>query len=220
LGGCIDKKELAITQEPFDALLAWLDLDRETAGNKYETIRTGLIRIFVAKGFNDAEDLADEAITRVVRRLPEIKDSYVGEPARYFHGVARNITLEARRRREITTDMTPVEGIQITNRSDEYECLMRCLKFLTPAKRELILDYHLYQGHDKIEHHKRMAEELGISEGALRGRAHHLRTGLEKCVLKCTQTLRKETKNVAAAILISGAVKEERQSWPRQKNIK
>src|SRR5258708_7517977 len=103
LGGCTDKEELAITQEPFDALLAWLDLDRERAGKKYETIRAGLIRIFVAKGFNDAEDLADEAITRVVRRLPEIKDSYVGEPARYFHGVARNITLEASRRREITT---------------------------------------------------------------------------------------------------------------------
>ena len=185
---------MAITPEPFDALLAWLDSDRDIAGRKYETIRTGLIRIFVSKGFNDAEDLADETITRVVKRLSEIGDSYVGEPARYFHGVARNITLEARRRREIATDVSLVASIRITNKSDQYECLMRCLKFLSAQKRELILDYHLYEGRDKIELHRRMARELGISEGALRGRAHHIRDELEKCVLQCSQSLSMEQK--------------------------
>jgi hypothetical protein len=30
-----------------------------------------------------------------------------------------------------------------------------------------------------------MADELSISEGALRTRAHHLRVSLEKCVLRC-----------------------------------
>jgi DNA-directed RNA polymerase specialized sigma24 family protein len=197
-----------------------LDPKRESAGEKYETIRAGLIRMFVAKGFNDAEDLADEAITRVVKRLSEIKEGYVGEPARYFHGVARNIILEARRRREVATDVSPVAWIQITNESVEYECLMRCLKFLDPQKRELILDYHLYEGHDKIEHHRRMVEELGISEGALRGRAHHIRAGLEKCVMQCTQSLKQETKTVTAGILSSGAPGQERQPWPKQKNMR
>ena len=218
-GGSI-RSWLTITQEPFDDLLAWLDADRDRAGQKYETIRSGLVRIFVARGFSDAEDLADEAITRVVKRLPEISAGYVGEPARYFYGVARNITLEASRRREITTDISPVALIQITNKSDEYECLMRCLRFLSPQKRDLILDYYLYEGHDKIEHHKRMAEELGISDGALRGRAHHIRTGLEKCALQCTQNLKQETKAVAADIVNSGAVRQERQPWPRQRNSK
>ena len=211
---------MAITPEPFDALLAWLDSDRDLAGKRYETIRTGLIRIFVARGFNDAEDLADEAITRVVKRLPEIKESYVGEPARYFHGVARNLLRESYRRKEIATDVSPVAYIQITNRSDEYECLMRCLQFLTPTKRDLILDYHDYEGHDKIEQHEIMAQELGISKGALRLRAHHIRAELEKCVLQCAQTLAKETKEVAAGILNSGAVKQERQPWPRQRNTR
>jgi len=49
----------AITKEQFDSLLSWLSDDRELAGTKYETIRTGLVRVFVSKGFNDAEDLAD-----------------------------------------------------------------------------------------------------------------------------------------------------------------
>jgi RNA polymerase sigma factor (sigma-70 family) len=186
-------------------LLAWFNADRDIAARKYETIRSGLIRIFTAKGFSDAEDLADQAITRVVKRLPEIRESYVGEPAHYFHGVARNLILETYRRREIATDVSPVASIQITNRSDHYECLLRCLQLLSPVKRELILDYHVYEGHDKIEHHRIMAEELGISEGALRGRAHHIRVNLEKCVLECTQNLGKGTKTVPASIINSGA---------------
>jgi DNA-directed RNA polymerase specialized sigma24 family protein len=196
---------LTTTQTPFDALLAWLDPDREVAAQKYETIRAGLIRIFVAKGLNGAEDLADDSITRVVKRLPEIRDSYVGDPAAYFHGVARNVLRESYRPKEIPTDVSPIAHIRTTNRSDEYECLMRCLKFLTPDKRDLILDYHVYEGHDKIEQHKIMAEELGISKGALRLRAHHIRGALEKCVQQCTENLKQQTKDVARSILDSGA---------------
>src|ERR1700737_805227 len=97
-----------LADTPFDDFVAWLDPDRDVAARKYETIRAGLIRIFVAKGFNDAEDLADEAITRVTKRLPEIRDSYVNEPARYFGGVARNLVKEAYRPKEIATDLSPV----------------------------------------------------------------------------------------------------------------
>lgn len=185
---------MADTHEPFDALLDWLESDRDKAARKYETIRAGLIRIFVAKGFHDAEDLADEVITRVTKRLPEIRDTYVGDPAHYFYGVARNLTREAYRRKEIATEVTPVAEIQITHRSDEFECLMRCLEFLARTKREMILDYYVYEGHDKIEHHKIMAQELSISKGALRGRAHHIRSDLEECVRQCMQRLKRKQK--------------------------
>lgn len=176
---------MTITKEPFDALLEWLDPDREKAAERYEVIRAGLIRMFVSKGLSDAEHYADEAIDRVVKRLPEIKANYVGDPARYFHGVARNVILEARRRREVTTDELPQRLIPEVTRSDTFECLTKCLKSLPSDKQEFILDYHLYQGHAKIEHHRQMAVELKISEGALRTRAHHLRVNLEKCVLRC-----------------------------------
>ncbi len=72
---------MTITKEPFDALLEWLDPDREKAGQRYEVIRAGLIRIFVSKGLSDAEHYADEAIDRVIKRLPEIQANYVGDPA-------------------------------------------------------------------------------------------------------------------------------------------
>jgi RNA polymerase sigma factor (sigma-70 family) len=196
---------LANPQDDLDALLAWLDPERDIAAQKYETIRAGLIRIFAREGFSDAEDLADETIRRVSKKLPEIRDSYVGEPARYFRGVTRNLIRERYRRKEIPTDELPEPENKKINQSDEYECLKRCLQFLTREKRELILDFHVYEGHDKIEQHEIMAQELGISEGALRGRAYHIRAKLEDCVLKCIQSLRRETKAAAGSIVNSGA---------------
>lgn len=173
---------MVITQEQFDSLLSWLDPDRERAGKKYENIRTSLIRVFVSKGFNDAEDLADETINRVIIRLPDIQDNFEGDPARFFHGVARNIIREAYRRKEVAVEVTVVFVDEKPVTRVELECLDQCLGLLPSDKSDLILDYYLYEGHDKIEHHKRMATELGISEGALRGRAHHIRKGLEQSV--------------------------------------
>ena len=184
-----------ITAEQFNSLLTWLDADRDGAGVKYEVIRSGLVRVFVSKGLNDAEDLADETINRVIARLGEIQGSYCGDPARYFHGVARNIILETRRRREVTIEVTSAVAFKDPIVTIEHHCLDLCLDVLPPAKRDLILDYYLYEGHDKIRHHKQMAKSLGVTEGALRGRAHHIRVGLDECVKQCVR--RKENKSVS-----------------------
>jgi DNA-directed RNA polymerase specialized sigma24 family protein len=176
---------LTTPNDPFDELLEWLDPDREKAGQRYEAIRAGLIRMYVARGVSDAEYYADETMDRVMKRLPEIKASYVGDPARYFHGVARNIVMEAGRRKEVATDVLPQSFAPEPSRSDTSECLTKCLQELPRDKQEFILDYHLYHGHEKVVHHRQMAIELSISEGALRTRAHHLRVSLEKCVLRC-----------------------------------
>lgn len=176
---------MSITVEQFDSLLTWLgEGDRETGATKYETVRAGLLRVFVSKGFSDAEDLADETINRVITRLPDIRETYDGEPARYFHGVARNIIRETSRRKEISAEASAV-WVDPKPTSEERECLERCLQQLPAEKRDLILDYFLYEGHDKIEHHKALAAELGISEGALRGRVHHIRASLVSCMRQC-----------------------------------
>lgn len=178
---------MSITQEQFDSLLIWLgDGARELGATKYETIRAGLVRVFISRGFNDAEDLADETINRVITRLPDIRETYDGEPTRYFHGVGRNIIRETGRRREIAAEVSAV-WVDPLPTSRDLECLEHCLRSLPAEKRELILDYFLYEGHDKIEHHKEMAAELGISEGALRGRVHHIRIHLVDCMRQCTE---------------------------------
>jgi DNA-directed RNA polymerase specialized sigma24 family protein len=176
---------LTTPTEPFDELLDWLDSDREAAGKKYETIRAGLIRLFISHGLSDAEYYADETIDRVVKRLPEIRPTYVGEPGAYFRGVARYVLLEAVRKKEVAVDFLPDSVIEQSRTSDMADCLRECLGQLSQDKRELILDYHVHEGEAKIELHTQMAAELSISKGALRTRAHHVRSYLEECVLNC-----------------------------------
>lgn len=179
-------RQASISRESFEELLDWLDPCRDAAGQKYETIRGGLIKVFVARGCHDAEDLADLTINRVTLKLPEIKSDYVGEPARYFYGVARNVLLEARRRKEVPLDVVPsVAASEEVFTSAEAECLDKCLSQLPDAQRELMLDYYQDVKRLKIEHRRRMAEELGLSAGALRLRAHRIRAGLEQCVRQC-----------------------------------
>lgn len=183
---------MPLTQEIFETLLRWLDANRETAAHKYQVIHAGLIRIFVSKGFSDAENLADETVNRVAARVPDIAREYVGEPTNYFRGVARKIALEAGRRKEFATDTFPERPVKVTDPGEEYECLLKCLKDLPPEKRELVLDYHVYEGRDKIINHRAMSEELGITESALRVQAHRVRVRLEKCMLECVENLNRK----------------------------
>ena len=177
---------MTVTQEQFDLLLGWLGSDRDSAGRKYETIRSGLVRIFVSKGFSDAEDLADETINRVMVRLPDIRANYFGEPACYFHGVARNIIRESLRRKEVTgADLIEGRVDPQPVRIEKHDCLGHCLKRLPASKRDLILDYYLYEGHRKVEHHRQMATRLKISDGAIRNRAFQIRLSLESCMRQC-----------------------------------
>ena len=176
---------MTITQQQFDSLLTWLSVDRDLAGRKYETIRSGLVRIFVSKGFSDAEDLADETINRVMVRLPDIRANYTGEPACYFHGVARNIIRENGRRKEITSGGIDGHVEPQAEPTEEADCLRHCLERLPANKRDLILDYYLYNGHEKVEHHKQMAGQLNITEGAFRSRAYQIRLNLENCMRQC-----------------------------------
>ena len=176
---------MTITQEQFDALLDWLGKDRESAGIRYETIRSGLMRIFVSRGLNDAEDLADETINRVMVRLPSIRKNYRGEPACYFYGVARNIIRESRKRKEFAAGIVDGRVDPRADASEEHDCLGHCLNCLSVSKRNLILDYYLYEGHSKIEHRRLMARQLKLTLGAVRNRAFQIRLNLENCMRRC-----------------------------------
>lgn len=174
---------MTITRAQFESLLVWLNPDRELAGIKYSAIHSGLVRIFACKGFNDAEDLADETINRVMLRLSNIQDNFQGEPAYYFHGVARNIMRERNRRKELA--MGEVVVRIDPDVPEKHDCLGHCLDSLSDSKRNLILDYYLYEGHNKIEHHKHMARQLKITTGAIRNRVFQIRLFLQNRMRQC-----------------------------------
>ena len=178
-------KDWFLSQEAFDALLDWLDSDREQAGIKYEEIRRRLIMIFTGRGCVDAEDLADETINRVIQRLSTIKDEFTGDPTRYFFGVANFIYMEHMRKKPPQpSPFPPPDSNQI---EIEYRCLEHCIDSLSQENRYLLLQYYGADGRSKIDQRRQLSEELGIAPNALRIRAYRIRQGLQECVEKCIE---------------------------------
>jgi DNA-directed RNA polymerase specialized sigma24 family protein len=175
-----------ITQEQFDQLLDWLDPDRQKAAERYEWIRKRLIKIFVCRGSSTPEDLADRTINRVARKLPEIRATYVGDPEHYFCGVASFIFRESLRNEKTPTVVPPPKPANPADDDEfDYACLEKCLSRLPGRERDLVVAYYQEEKHAKIDHRKKMAEDLGLGLNALRIRACRIRAGLLKCVELC-----------------------------------
>lgn len=186
------KRDWNLTPESFELLLMWLDSDREQAGEKYQRIRLRLIKILSCRGCPEADDLADEAINRVAARLKEIADTYSGDPALYFYGVAQKVHLEYLRKKTIhhephdTFQSSQVPEPETENEA-EYSCLEECMDHLPPEHRLLVLEYYQEEKRAKIEHRKKLADQMGIGVNALRIRAHRIRLQLQECVRQCLE---------------------------------
>jgi DNA-directed RNA polymerase specialized sigma24 family protein len=172
-----------LEQEEFDRLLSWLGRDRESAGNRYEEIRSRLIRIFICRGCAAAEEMADDTINRVARKLPQISETYIGDPALYFYGVAQMVHLEHVRR--VTVTLPPPPANTAPETEVIYQCLDECMESLSTRNRELIVKYYAQGGRAKIDERKELAEKLGIGPNALWIRAHRIRESLRECVNNC-----------------------------------
>jgi RNA polymerase sigma factor (sigma-70 family) len=177
------KANAELTAEAFEQLLRWLDADRERAGEKYERIRFKLIKIFQSRGCSISEELADETINRVARKVQDVKQTYEGDPALYFYGVANNIYREYVRRKPLTAVIETPQAA----RDDElkYECLEQCLQRLTAKNRGLIMAYYFEEKQARIEYRKELAERMGMEPNALWVRMHRLREKLRVCLSEC-----------------------------------
>jgi RNA polymerase sigma factor (sigma-70 family) len=154
------------------------------AGRKYEDIRYRLIKIFTCRGCSEAEDLADDTINRVAKKLVKIKDVFEGNRAAYFYGVAHKVYLEYLRKRR-TPFIPPPLSLDAEETEQEYECLEQCIGQLPPGQRELVIEYYQEDKGAKIISRKRLAEKLGIGLNAMRIRACRIRAALQECVQDC-----------------------------------
>jgi RNA polymerase sigma factor (sigma-70 family) len=186
------KEKWALTNDAFDQLLAWLDPNREEAGRKYEGIRSNLIKGFIRHGCRTPEDLADETIDRVTRKLPQIQPTYVGDPAPYFYAVAFNIYREFLRRPEVVplpqSDLV-APSPQPDELADDIDpvlaCLRRCIRYLNQREQEVIVKYYRGETQIKIRLRQELALRLGISLPALRLLAQRARKKLKKLIQSC-----------------------------------
>ena len=181
-------KDWDLTQEGFDQLLNWFDPDRDKAGKKYEEIRRGIVKVMTVRRCLEAEVIADETFNRVVRKLPEIIPTYVGDPALYCFGVANKIYLEWLKKQPAQVEIPAVlPAPPHEDKETENQCFEQCLNQLLPKDRLMIIEYYRDEKQQKIDHRKELAEQLGISENALRLRAFRLRGELTTCVKKCRE---------------------------------
>src|SRR5262245_3587280 len=182
------RKLRELDRQDFDRLLRWLDPDRERAGAIYEKIRWRLIAVLAARGCAAAEELADETIDRVSRRVADIQETYAGDPAIYFLGVMNNVHHEFLKRPSMprlvpgTTDGNATEQIHL--------CLDRCLDRLAPHARQLIEQYYAEEKQAKISLRRLIARQMGVSAGNLRLRALRIRARLQECINQCLSEAR------------------------------
>lgn len=183
-------KDWELTEESFNLFLSWLSADRDAAGRKYEDIRRRLIVILECRGCAQPEEVADEAINRFIRRLPELINTYSGDPFPYILVIARNVQHEREKKQALPLpddlDEVPADPVEIDEVDDRvHDCLDQCLNQLEPKSRTLLMDYYQNEKQDKIDFRKTLAKQLGIAANALRLRVHRLRTNVHKCVNNC-----------------------------------
>lgn len=175
-----------LEQAELDRLLVWLDSDRERAGERYEQIRWRLITIFAARNCTVPEELADETIDRVARRVADIEANYKGDKALYFFGVANNV------HHEYLKKPAPPENAAFSDedpgeREQVHHCLGQCLDKLPSGSREMMLRYYSQEKQAKIELHKTMAGQMGITINTLRLRVLRLKEKLQPCIKRCVE---------------------------------
>ena len=176
-----------MTPESLEELLLWLDPDRAAGANLYEQIRTRLIRIFIYRGFVEAEEMADEAFNRVCRKIRWLRANYKGDPFHYFKKVADFICMEyGKRKTDQLPEVLPDWKDEVDESEPVHKCLDRCMdEKLSPEERSIIIQYFEGDGHEKIVNRKNLAEKLGITLNTLRIRIHRLCRTLKKCVDNC-----------------------------------
>ena len=198
------KRDWSMTQSSFDLLLAQLDRDRESAGEKYQHVRNKLINFFRWRGCTAPEDYADRTIDRVARRLDEGAEITARDPYRSFHGVALNVLREHWKKVEkentgsleqLPSWKTPSEDPHETREQQtealqneaRLECLEGCVAALPKTHLDLITHYHKGEGSARIARRNELAASLGVPLNALRIRAYRVRGDLEKCVVHCVK---------------------------------
>lgn len=192
------KKNWAITSNAFAGLLGWLDAGETSDGRNYLEMRQKLVAYFDRKNCLNPDDLADETLNRVARRLEETGKIESETPAKFCYITARFVFMESLRgadKKNVPLDdvLRHPNASQLAADEDEakklkekmLDCLEHCTGKLEESNCAIIINYYSGEERIKIENRRALAEKLGISKNALTIRACRIRNKLEDCVGKC-----------------------------------
>ena len=192
------KSAWSLTGDAWDGFLSWLDDGSNSDGRSYLEMRQRLVAYFDRKNCRNPDDLADETLDRVARRLAEEGSIETETPAKYCYTVARFVFMESLRSKDAKSgtieEISRNDELKIAAAGEDYErqekekmlsCLDKCSGGLETKNRELILRYYVGEERVKIENRRSLAAGLGISVNALSIRAFRIRDKLEACVRLC-----------------------------------
>ena len=193
------KSDWVATEGSFTALLEWLDQGCDTNGSAYLDVRRRLVLFFDRKGCLNADDLSDETLNRVQRRLEEVGSIESESPAKFCYAVAKYVFLEhirSARAKEVSEELvdraslkngavTGLEKDEALERETALDCLEKCLGELDTERRELVIGYYRGETRIKIENRRRLAAKFGLTMNALSIRTFRIRERLEICVRRC-----------------------------------
>jgi len=174
----------------FQRFLDWLNGGVSSDGEKYLELRRRLVRYFDRKNCVAPDDLADETLNRVARRLREEGGVLDAAPAQYCYIVARYVFLENLRgleRRAVSLEglpeiAAPESPTASAEDASHLRWLQPCLEKLPPGDRDLIFEYYRGEQRAKIENRRKLAARLGLTMNALSIRACRIRQRIEVCV--------------------------------------
>ena len=188
----------ALTETAFNLLLIRLEKDESIfplttrAAEKYELLRQKLVKCLMWKGCSetDADSLADTVLDRVALKLEKGED--ILNFNAYIYGVLRLVWLEYFRKTPPPPPPPPPPTPPPPTPMPRMLCLRKCLTEVVPNVKDsqLILRFYDNKEGEKLkEARKRLAEELGMSSGALKTKACYLRQRLERCINECVARL-------------------------------
>ena len=177
-----------VTADNITALLAVLGNTPRERGLQYETLRSKLIFFFSRRSLQFPEDLADEVLDRLGQRISD--GIQIASPPAFALGIARHVAQE----QSAKTSQTQVVDdafwnnvpahlpTQIEEKEEKIVRMERCLKKLPPAEAILLKGYYLAMTDNPMQVRKNLAEDMGISQNALRQRVFLARQSLRTCM--------------------------------------
>ena len=192
------KKHWTPSEAALRRLLEWLDAGMDSSGETYIDMRRRLSAYFERRLCDAPDDLADETLNRIARRLEEEGTLGAGPPGRYCYIAAKFVFLEYLRRVkrdapvDIATDPRHLEAglaspADVDRREKRLSCLDRCLGALPDADRDLILEYYGAGEKRAADRRRDLAARYELSTNALAIRACRIRDTLERCVRSCEE---------------------------------
>lgn len=174
-------------QQAFEDLLLRLEPKYPDQEKRYKQLRLKMVKFFAWKRCEDPDSLADETISRAVKKISEGEVIRAGNPYSYIYAIAKHVFMEylrEKRKREVIANDLP-DDLQ-SYPEESQDCRKQCLQKLSKDKLSLLQKYYMSEPPREM-----LAKSFKVSLNALRLQVHRLKQELRTCEKDCLDNLRR-----------------------------